>query len=407
MADENSSSDAVTAQESINEMPAADMAASTSVAADEAMDANHQDADGQVKGEYADADEAEQHESDQAGPSQIPVDENPAASSRPPVPAPTTVKPEPAEPSLPQDPRRARAHAAAAAAAASSPAPVKSEPQEESTPAPAEEEKKQPEDDQVPQTAPLQSAAHREEAMSQVNNFLASVQQEASASGSNTDLSTPAARRAHLLSRVEASPRDSEAWLTLLADCEARLAEGESIEQVRQTYEDFFKVYPNAARQWQSLIDLELSLGNFKEVEQLFTRCLRTTPSVSLWKAYLNYTRRVNPLPAPSATASGDDEGERGRVRKLIEEAYDFAVRHVGMSRDAGDIWMEYLRFVKEREAKTSWLQGQKMDDMRRIFQRVVGVPVANVEQIWREYDQFENVSRLRGRAQADKSASA
>ncbi|PWN29899.1 Suf-domain-containing protein [Jaminaea rosea] len=227
--------------------------------------------------------------------------------------------------------------------------------------------------------------------MSQVNNFLASVQQEASASGSNADLSTPAARRAHLLSRVEASPRDSEAWLTLLADCEARLAEGESIEQVRQTYEDFFKVYPNAARQWQSLIDLELSLGNFKEVEQLFTRCLRTTPSVSLWKAYLNYTRRVNPLPAPSATASGDDEGEHGRVRKLIEEAYDFAVRHVGMSRDAGDIWMEYLRFVKEREAKTSWLQGQKMDDMRRIFQRVVGVPVANVEQIWREYDQFEN----------------
>lgn len=388
MADEGENNPVVTAEESANEAPAADVAASTAVPEEETMQVNHQDADGQVKGaDGQDADEAEQQQRDEAGPAQIPSSEDAGAASAP-------IKSEPAEPSIPRDPRLARAQAAQA----SSPTPpvIKAEPQsdpqeavmtevsKEATPAPAEDTAK---------TAPLQPPAHKQEAMDEVNNFLASVQQQAASSSNSatpTDLSTPSARRAHLLARIETEPRDSEAWLTLLADSEARLAEGESIDQVRETYERFFKVYPNAARQWQAYIDLELSLSNFAQVEQLFTRCLRTTPSVSLWKAYLNYTRRVNPLPAPSA---GDDEGERGRVRKLIEEAYDFAVRHVGMSRDAGDIWMEYMRFVKEREAKTSWLQGQKMDDMRRIFQRVVGVPVANVEQIWREYDQFENVS--------------
>lgn len=305
----------------------------------------------------------------------------PTSASETTLPAPVTETPQPTPP--PQDPRLARL-------ANSNPAPtpvVKTEPSEQSAPTPPPESK----------TAPLQSKAHKEEALAEVNNFLASVQNEAKATSASTgaaqpDLSTPAARRAHLLQRLEAEPRDAEAWLTLLADSESRLAEASpdwGIDEVRQTYEKFFEVYPNAARQWQAYIDLELGLSNFAQVEQLFTRCLRSTPSVSLWRSYLSYTRRVNPLPAPSTT--GDEEGERGRVRKLIEEAFEFATRHVGMSRDSSEIWSDYLRFVKDREAKTPWLSGQKMDDMRRIYQRVVGIPVANVEQIWREYDQFEN----------------
>lgn len=259
---------------------------------------------------------------------------------------------------------------------------------------------------QESQTEPSQPSSQKQEtldeqkgdAVDEVNAFLETIHQQQRQPAANgksgepeLDLSTPAGRRSHLLARIKTEPRDAEAWLTLLADAESRLASEDStwdVEQTRQTYESFFEVYPAAARQWQAYIDLELNLSNFPQVEQLFMRCLRSTPSVSLWKSYLSYTRRVNPLPPPS---SGEEEGERGRVRKIIEEAYDFATRHVGMSRDAGEIWSDYLRFVKEREAKTSWLQGQKMDDMRRIFQRVVSIPVANVEQIWREYDQFEN----------------
>lgn len=297
----------------------------------------------------------------------------------------------------------------AAEPAATEPAAVKTEPDTASAGAgtPADTPMDTP---PASKTAPLQPAKQKAEAKEQVDAFLSQIQQQHAAAAATSssaaeatkrsdspshDLSTPAGRRAHLFGRVEAERRDSEAWLALLADCEARLAEGDAswdIEQLRATYERFFEIYPTAARQWLAYIDLELSLSNFKRVEELFTRCLRTTPSVSLWSSYLSYTRRVNPLPPPSGGAgAGDDEGERGRVRKLIEDAYDFATRHVGMSRDAGDVWVEYIRFVKERDARTPWLSGQKMDDLRRIYQRVVGIPVANVETLWREYDQFEN----------------
>lgn len=31
------------------------------------------------------------------------------------------------------------------------------------------------------------------------------------------------------------------------------------------------------------------------------------------------------------------------------------------------------------------------MDQLRKIYRRAVSVPLENVEQIWRDYDQFEN----------------
>ncbi|CAO1612636.1 unnamed protein product [Parajaminaea phylloscopi] len=357
-----------------------------------------------------DASEAEVRDGDGDGHADADAD---AESESTPPPPPPAIKTEPVESAPlpasgpPQDPRLARlAKPAPAPAPVPVPVAVKSETSEEPIqPAahavPAQEATPAPTPTPAPEdkTAPLQSQAHKQEALDQVNTFLASVQQEAkTAAAASTapappvDLSTPAARRAHLLARIEEEPRNAEAWLTLLADSESRLAEGSpdwDVEQVRQTYEKFLEVYPNAARQWQAYIDFELGLSNFAQVEQLFTRCLQSTPSVSLWRSYLSYTRRVNPLPPPNT--NGDEEGERGQVRKLIEGAYEFATRHVGSSRDSSEIWADYLRFVKEREAKTPWLSGQKMDDLRRIYQRVVGIPVANVEQIWREYDQFEN----------------
>jgi cleavage stimulation factor subunit 3 len=78
-------------------------------------------------------------------------------------------------------------------------------------------------------------------------------------------------------------------------------------------------------------------------------------------------------------------------VRKLIEGAYDFALRFIGQSRDAGEVWRDYISLLKEREANNQWQAGQKMDDIRRAYQRAVSVPLANVELIWREYDAYEN----------------
>lgn len=42
-------------------------------------------------------------------------------------------------------------------------------------------------------------------------------------------------------------------------------------------------------------------------------------------------------------------------------------------------------------QARTPWQEGQKMDDLRRAYQRAVSVPLLNVEQLWREWDSYEN----------------
>lgn len=200
---------------------------------------------------------------------------------------------------------------------------------------------------------------------------------------------TPADHARLLRQRVERDPRDGDAWLGLIDDAAARA----DLEALRKTYEEFFVVFPNAARQWQDYASVELSHSEFANVENIFTRCLRTTPSTDLWQFYLSYTRRVNPLPASlgAQKAANGSESERERVRKVIEGAYEFALCFIGQSRDSGEVWRDYINLLKERETSNQWQAGQKMDDIRRAYQRAVAVPLAIVEQIWREYDAYEN----------------
>ncbi|PWN32470.1 Suf-domain-containing protein [Meira miltonrushii] len=199
---------------------------------------------------------------------------------------------------------------------------------------------------------------------------------------------TPADHARMLRERVERDSRDGDAWLGLIEDAAARA----DLDALRKTYEEFFVIFPNAARQWQDYASVELSHSEFANVESIFTRCLRTTPSTDLWQFYLSYTRRVNPLP-PSAgqKAANEAESEREKVRKVIEGAYEFALRFIGQSRDSGEVWRDYINLLKERETSNQWQAGQKMDDIRRAYQRAVAVPLAIVEQIWREYDAYEN----------------
>ncbi|EPQ28874.1 uncharacterized protein PFL1_03676 [Pseudozyma flocculosa PF-1] len=191
-------------------------------------------------------------------------------------------------------------------------------------------------------------------------------------------------RKKMLEERVRNEPRDGEAWLALIEEAQNR----EDMDDTRRLYDGFFKTFPSQGRQWIAYADLELAHSNFAQVEAIFTRCLRSTPSVDLWKFYLSYTRRVNPLPPPSGA---DEDGPREQARRVLEGAYEFALKHTGMDKDSGPIWMDYISLIKEREARGGWKEGQKMDDLRRVYQRAVSVPVANVEAIWKDYDAYEN----------------
>ncbi|KAI8451386.1 hypothetical protein BY996DRAFT_8534553 [Phakopsora pachyrhizi] len=184
-------------------------------------------------------------------------------------------------------------------------------------------------------------------------------------------------RIASLRQRVEKDPMDGEAWIELIADAEKK----GDLEKTREVYHSFLQNFPDAAKQWIAYADLELGHGHFPEVEQIFSRCLRSSVSVELWAFYLNYIRRVNPVEGDKAAAS----------RAIIISAYDFSLNHIGIDHESGKIWMDYINIVKSGEATGTWQEQQKMDSLRKLYQRAVCVPLDNIEQLWKEYDQFEH----------------
>ena len=75
----------------------------------------------------------------------------------------------------------------------------------------------------------------------------------------------------------------------------------------------------------------------------LFSKCLRQVPNVELCKTYINYVRKKNMVP--------DLNPERLQIaRNEVKDAFEFVVNLVGMDKESGGIWMDYLGFVKSGE---------------------------------------------------------
>ncbi|CAG8972390.1 hypothetical protein HYALB_00007143 [Hymenoscyphus albidus] len=212
--------------------------------------------------------------------------------------------------------------------------------------------------------------------------------------GPSQSISVPKARLPNdkigiLEDRIKEDPRgDLDAWLTLIAEHRGRHKYDEAI----QVYERFLAMFPQSAEVWAEYTEMELENNRRVEAEALFGRCLWFVPNVKLWSVYLNYIRRVNDL-------LSDPEGT---VRATISQAYDFVLGVIGVDRDSGKIWQEYIQFVKSAPGHlggTSWQDQQKMDQLRKAYQRAICIPMSSVNVLWKEYDQFEmNLNKMTGR---------
>lgn len=128
---------------------------------------------------------------------------------------------------------------------------------------------------------------------------------------------------------------------------------------------------------------MELANNELRRVEGIFQRCLLSVLSVEICSLYLDYIRRINNL----ATDAG------GRARAIISQAYEFVLNHVGIDKESTKIWQDYILFIKSGPGTvggTAWQDQQKMDHLRKVYQRVICIPIRDVDQLWREYDQFE-----------------
>ncbi|EJU00881.1 Suf-domain-containing protein [Dacryopinax primogenitus] len=183
----------------------------------------------------------------------------------------------------------------------------------------------------------------------------------------------PMDRIEQLRQRVKDDPFDAEAHLALVSAAEA----AGDVDQIKQAYEGLLGPYAGAATHQISYLSHFLNnAADFPYAESLFARFLRASPSVELWKFYLTYIRRVNP-------------GDAGR--ETVKKAYEFALGYIGFDKDSGEIWRDYLQFLKEQPTLSTWEEQQKTDVLRRTYQRCVVIPLENIEALWREFNSFEN----------------
>ncbi|KHN93803.1 CFIA complex component Rna14 [Metarhizium album ARSEF 1941] len=192
-----------------------------------------------------------------------------------------------------------------------------------------------------------------------------------------------------LEARIREDPRgDMDAWINLMADHKRR----GRLDQLRLLYNRFLDVFPQAADIWVEWIEMELNLDNFVDAEQLFGRCLMSVPNVKLWTVYLNYIRRRNDL-TNDAT---------GQARRTVTQSYEFVIDNIGVDRDSGSIWQDYVQFIKNGPGQvggTGWQDQQKMDQLRKAYHRAITVPMSTVNTLWKEYDQFEmGLNKITGR---------
>ncbi|KAI0024006.1 suppressor of forked protein-domain-containing protein [Xylariomycetidae sp. FL0641] len=188
--------------------------------------------------------------------------------------------------------------------------------------------------------------------------------------------------------RITEDPRgDLDAWLALIDEHKQR----HKIDDARSAYERFLQVFPQSADIWVAYLDMELGLNNFQYAEKIFASSLLSVPNVRLWTAYLNYIRRRNDLNDPS-----------GQARQTINQSYEFVLDNIGQDRDAGTIWQDYIQFLKSGPGQAgggSWQDQQKMDILRKAYQRATCIPTPVLNVLWREYDQFElGLNKMAGR---------
>lgn len=128
---------------------------------------------------------------------------------------------------------------------------------------------------------------------------------------------------------------------------------------------------------------MESENNELQRLEQIFNRTLLSIPNVQLWSAYLDYIRRRHPLTTDTS----------GQARLTITKAYDLAFTHVGMDKDSSSLWTDYVQFIKSGPGNvggTGWQDQQKMDLLRKAYQKAICVPTHALNTLWKEYDQFE-----------------
>ena len=125
-------------------------------------------------------------------------------------------------------------------------------------------------------------------------------------------------------------------------------------------------------------------MGNKTGVEQIFNRALKKIPDLALWRTYLDHIRRYYNI-------SQDKSGTT--ASQINHAAYEAVLDAVGIDKDSGKLWQDYIEFIKSGPGvigQSDWQAQSKMDLLRKAYQRAISIPTQAIEAIWKDYSSFE-----------------
>ncbi|XP_012568164.1 cleavage stimulation factor subunit 77 isoform X2 [Cicer arietinum] len=154
------------------------------------------------------------------------------------------------------------------------------------------------------------------------------------------------------------------------------------IAEATPIYEQLLHLFPTAAKFWKQYVEAHMTVNNDDAVKQIFSRCLLNCLQVPLWRSYIRFIRKVN-----------DKKGTEGQEE--TRKAFDFMLNYVGADIASGPVWMEYIAFLKSLPTVHAQEESHRMTVVRKVYQRAIITPTHHIEQLWKDYENFENsVSR-------------
>lgn len=154
------------------------------------------------------------------------------------------------------------------------------------------------------------------------------------------------------------------------------------ISEAAPIYEHLLTVFPTAAKYWKQYVEAHMAVNNDDATKHIFSRCLLNCLQVPLWRCYIKFIRNVN-----------DKKGVEGQEE--TRKAFDFMLSYVGADIASGPVWMEYIAFLKQLPASNAQEESLRMIAVRKAYQKAIVTPTHHIEQLWKDYENFENsVSR-------------
>lgn len=154
------------------------------------------------------------------------------------------------------------------------------------------------------------------------------------------------------------------------------------ISEAVPIYEQLLSTFPTAAKYWKQYVEAYMVVNNDEATKQIFSRCLLNCLQISLWRCYIRFIRKTN----EKRGAEGQEE---------TKKAFDFMLSYIGTDVASGPVWMEYIAFLKSMPVSTAQEESHRMTSIRKVYQRAIVTPTHHIEQLWKDYENFENsVSR-------------